>query len=101
MIGLDRSRSLLQIARHAGSQSTADSDSARTVINEIVQADVLNKCWRAGVFVRFAALSRSADLSDLKQDYAISIATIHHLATNERRKTAVQVLFIFSAHTAL
>ncbi|KAF9647347.1 hypothetical protein BDM02DRAFT_3156207 [Thelephora ganbajun] len=75
MIGLDRSRNLLQIARYAGSQSTVDSSSAPTTINEVVQADVLNECWRAGVF-----------------DYAISIATMHHLTTNERRKTAVQRL---------
>lgn len=33
-------------------------------------------------------------LIELVQDYAISIATIHHLATGERRRVAVQVLFI-------
>jgi len=75
MIGLDRSWNLLQIARYAGSQSTGDSSPAPAIINEVVQADVLNECWRAGVF-----------------DYAISIATIHHLATEERRKIAVQRL---------
>lgn len=75
MIGLDRSPSLLQIAKHAGSQSAVDSSSVPTTLNEVVQADVLNKCWRLGIF-----------------DYAISIATIHHLATLERRKAAVQAL---------
>jgi len=55
MIGLDRSRNLLRIARHAGSQSTVDYSSVLTTINEVVQADVLNKCWRVGVFVRFPA----------------------------------------------
>jgi len=75
MIGLDRSRNLLQIARHAGSQFAIDSSSLPTTINEVVQADVLNECWRVGVF-----------------DYAISIATIHHLATVERRKVAIQAL---------
>lgn len=59
MIGLDRSRNLLQVARHAGSQSAVGSGSVPTIINEVVQADVLNECWRAGVFVRFATLSRS------------------------------------------
>ena len=101
MIGLDRSRNLLQIARHAGSQSTVDSNSVPATVNEVVQADVLNECWRAGVFVRIVTLSRSVQLNHLKQDYAISIATIHHLATEGRRKTAVQVLPIFSDHTAL
>jgi tRNA (uracil-5-)-methyltransferase TRM9 len=56
MIGLDRSRNLLQIARHAGSQSTVDSGSVPTTVNEVVQADVLNECWRAGVFVRFPSV---------------------------------------------
>jgi tRNA (uracil-5-)-methyltransferase TRM9 len=103
MIGLDRSRNLLQIARYAGSQSTGDLSSAPAIINEVVQADVLNECWRAGIFVRFAVFSLPVQLNDLKQDYAISIATIHHLATEERRKIAVQVLFIFtfSDRTAL
>lgn len=77
MVGLDRSRNLLQIARHAGSQSSIDTGSAPTIFNEVVQADVLNRCWRVGVF-----------------DYAISIATIHHLATAERRKAAVQTLIL-------
>lgn len=55
MFGLDRSRNLLRIARHAGSQSAMDSGSAPTTVNEVVQADVLDECWRAGVFVGFLA----------------------------------------------
>ncbi|KAJ7582868.1 S-adenosyl-L-methionine-dependent methyltransferase [Mycena floridula] len=63
-VGLDRSRNLLQIARNAGE-----------VIREVIWGDVLDHCWREGAF-----------------DYAISIATIHHLATSERRKLAIQRL---------
>ncbi|KAH9063506.1 hypothetical protein EDB87DRAFT_1558181 [Lactarius vividus] len=65
-IGLDRSQSLLNIARTAGSSST---------IREVVRGDVLGQGWRQGAF-----------------DFAISIATIHHLATVERRVTAVKRL---------
>ncbi|KAI9446525.1 hypothetical protein H4582DRAFT_1804959 [Lactarius indigo] len=65
-IGLDRSQSLLNIARTAGSSST---------IREVVRGDVLGQGWRQGAF-----------------DYAISIATIHHLATVERRVIAVKRL---------
>ncbi|KAG9226418.1 hypothetical protein CCMSSC00406_0003297 [Pleurotus cornucopiae] len=63
-IGMDRSQNLLNAARTAG-----DTD----VIREVVRGDVLDNPWRRGVF-----------------DYCISIATIHHLATHERRKQAVQ-----------
>ncbi|KAI0831372.1 S-adenosyl-L-methionine-dependent methyltransferase [Trametes gibbosa] len=63
-VGLDRSRNLLQIAKHAGGSE-----------REVVWGDVLDGPWRPGAF-----------------DYAISIATIHHLATPERRKTAVKRL---------
>lgn len=63
-IGLDRSRNLLKIAQTAGG-----------VQREVVWGDVLGKPWRNGAF-----------------DYAISIATIHHLSTHERRKAAVQRL---------
>ncbi|KAF5386565.1 hypothetical protein D9615_001900 [Tricholomella constricta] len=65
-IGLDRSINLLRIARNAG-----DSSATR----EVVWGDVLGHGWRSGVF-----------------DYAISIATIHHLATHERRIQAVKRL---------
>jgi len=65
-IGLDRSQSLLNIARTAGSSGT---------IREVVRGDILGQGWRRGAF-----------------DYAVSIATIHHLATVERRVTAVKRL---------
>jgi len=68
-VGLDRSRSLLLIARNARGEPTAP------VIREVVWGDVLDNGWRAGAF-----------------DYAISIATIHHLASYERRRLAVQRL---------
>ncbi|KAI0647117.1 S-adenosyl-L-methionine-dependent methyltransferase [Trametes meyenii] len=63
-VGLDRSRNLLDIARQAGGAE-----------REVVWGDVLDRPWRAGAF-----------------DYAISIATIHHLATPARRKAAVKRL---------
>ncbi|KAI0273556.1 S-adenosyl-L-methionine-dependent methyltransferase [Gloeopeniophorella convolvens] len=65
-IGLDRSRNLLNAARIAGGSET---------IREVVWGDVLGRGWRQGGF-----------------DYAISIATIHHLATVGRRVTAVKRL---------
>ncbi|KAF9069851.1 hypothetical protein BDP27DRAFT_661886 [Rhodocollybia butyracea] len=63
-IGLDKSLNLLKIAKNAGGVS-----------REVVRANVLDQPWREGAF-----------------DYAISIATIHHLATHERRKQAVKRL---------
>ncbi|KAJ7098043.1 S-adenosyl-L-methionine-dependent methyltransferase [Mycena belliarum] len=63
-IGLDRSRNLLQIAQLAGGTE-----------REVVWGDVLGSAWRHEIF-----------------DYAISIATIHHLATPDRRKLAVEKL---------
>ncbi|KDQ60750.1 hypothetical protein JAAARDRAFT_560833 [Jaapia argillacea MUCL 33604] len=65
-IGLDRSRNLLEIARTAGVQGGP---------REVVWGDVLGQGWRSGSF-----------------DYAISIATIHHLSTPERRTLAIQRL---------
>ncbi|KZT67773.1 S-adenosyl-L-methionine-dependent methyltransferase [Daedalea quercina L-15889] len=61
-IGLDRSRNLLEIAQNAGD-----------IRREVVWGNVLERPWRAGSF-----------------DYAISIATIHHLSTPARRKLATQ-----------
>jgi len=98
MFGLDRSRNLLQIARHAGSQSAVDPDSIQATVNEVIQADVLDRCWRTGVFVRFSTFPGLPVLIEFTQDYAISIATIHHLVTGERRKVAVQVLSIALRH---
>ncbi|KAJ7632493.1 S-adenosyl-L-methionine-dependent methyltransferase [Roridomyces roridus] len=65
-IGLDRSRNLLEIARTAGGSE-----------REVVWGDVLGHAWRPQIF-----------------DYAFSIATIHHLATPERRKVAVKDVFV-------
>ncbi|KAH8117374.1 S-adenosyl-L-methionine-dependent methyltransferase [Phellopilus nigrolimitatus] len=62
-IGLDRSVRLLDIAKHAGGKE-----------RECVLGDALETCWKDGAF-----------------DYAISIATIHHLSTPERRKKSIQV----------
>ncbi|KAI5835674.1 S-adenosyl-L-methionine-dependent methyltransferase [Schizophyllum commune Tattone D] len=64
-IGLDISRNLLEIARRAGEGP----------LREVVWGDALQSCWRWHAF-----------------DYAISIATIHHLATEERRRQAVEAL---------
>ncbi|KZT26268.1 S-adenosyl-L-methionine-dependent methyltransferase [Neolentinus lepideus HHB14362 ss-1] len=63
-IGLDRSINLLRIAQTVGQKH-----------REVVLGNVLDVPWRRGAF-----------------DYAISIATIHHLSTHERRKTAVKSL---------
>ncbi|KAI0748183.1 S-adenosyl-L-methionine-dependent methyltransferase [Daedaleopsis nitida] len=63
-VGLDRSINLLKLAKRAG-----DAD------REVVWGDVLDNPWRRGAF-----------------DYAISIATIHHLATPARRVSAIQRL---------
>ncbi|THH18495.1 hypothetical protein EW146_g2505 [Bondarzewia mesenterica] len=86
-IGLDRSCNLLTSARSAGGND---------VLREVVWGDVLGKGWRRGAFVRSSRsfLNSATDLFFYwtKQDYAISIATIHHLATPERRKAAVQRL---------
>ncbi|KAI0310894.1 S-adenosyl-L-methionine-dependent methyltransferase [Amylostereum chailletii] len=65
-IGLDRSRNLLDAARIAGGPDT---------LREVVWGDVLGRGWRVGAF-----------------DYAISVATIHHLATPQRRQLAIQRL---------
>jgi len=63
---LDRSKSLLSAARTAGNTNLP---------REVVWGDVLGRGWRSQVF-----------------DYAISIATIHHLATYKRRQQAVERL---------
>jgi len=64
-IGLDRSLKLLHMARNAGDIQ---------LTREVFLGDALQICWRENIF-----------------DYAISIATIHHLATVERRRMAVEV----------
>jgi len=63
-IGLDRSRNLLEIARQPNHSDT---------IREVVLGDALGRGWRDGAF-----------------DFAISIATVHHLSTLDRRQKAIQ-----------
>jgi len=78
-IGLDRSINLLKIAQQAGGKA-----------REVVLGNVLDCCWRKYVFVREQNLGEKPPISEGTQDYAISIATIHHLATPRRRILAVQ-----------
>ena len=84
-VGLDRSQNLLKLARTAGGTGT---------IREVARGDVLESGWRQGAFVCFLWSCR-AGLRLIRvtysKDYAISIATIHHLATVERRVAAVKV----------
>ncbi|KAF8582649.1 S-adenosyl-L-methionine-dependent methyltransferase [Ramaria rubella] len=72
-IGLDRSRNLLGIAQNAGGSR-----------REVVWGDALGRGWRQGAF-----------------DYAVSIATIHHLSTSTRRRMAVEVRQSRMAQTLL
>lgn len=65
LFGLDRSVNLLRHAHRAG-----DAD------REVILADTLHSVTRKHIF-----------------DYAISIATIHHLATDRRRVESIQSLF--------
>ncbi|KAG9318719.1 hypothetical protein JVU11DRAFT_818 [Chiua virens] len=83
-IGFDRSRSLLLIARNAGGSDGPP--------REVVWGDILDNGWRAGAFVSSHTDLLTSVLREQFQDYAISIATIHHLASYERRKLAVQRL---------
>lgn len=48
-VGLDRSRSLLLIARNAGCEPTAP------IVREVVWGDVLDNGWRSGAFVSHIA----------------------------------------------
>ncbi|KAG9031113.1 tRNA methyltransferase, has a role in tRNA modification [Tulasnella sp. JGI-2019a] len=66
-VGLDRSLALLRIAQTAGG--------GEDIRREVVRSDALVHCWRDAAF-----------------NYAISIATIHHLSTPLRRRQAVQAL---------
>ncbi|KAG8701620.1 tRNA methyltransferase, has a role in tRNA modification [Ceratobasidium sp. 394] len=65
-IGVDRSAGLLNFAQFAGESS---------VPRDVLLGDVRDRIWREGVF-----------------DFVISIATIHHLATPERRMEAVAAI---------
>lgn len=85
MIGLDHSINLLKIAQQAGGKT-----------REVVLGNVLSCCWRKHAFVREQSSKEKLRVSEGIQDYAISIATIHHLATPRRRMLAVQVSTKFS-----
>ncbi|CAE6482629.1 unnamed protein product [Rhizoctonia solani] len=61
--GVDRSIGLLKFAQYAGESA---------IPRDVILADVRDMIWRNGIF-----------------DFAISIATIHHLATPERRVEAI------------
>ncbi|CAG7846740.1 tRNA (carboxymethyluridine(34)-5-O)-methyltransferase; AltName: Full=tRNA (uracil-5-)-methyltransferase TRM9; AltName: Full=tRNA [Um34] methyltransferase; AltName: Full=tRNA methylase 9 [Serendipita indica DSM 11827] len=63
-IGMDRSRNLLEVAKLARQDGC-----------DVILGDVMEMPWRAHAF-----------------DYAISIATIHHLATHSRRVKSVELL---------
>lgn len=83
MIGLDRSLNLLKIAQHAGGHD-----------RDVVLGDALGLSWRGKVFVRPQVIRCLLKFSNpfFNQDFAISIATIHHLSTPDRRCEAIKVL---------
>lgn len=62
-MGVDRSFELLKFAQYAGESP---------IPRDVILGDVRDSIWRHGVF-----------------DFAISIATIHHLATPERRVDSI------------
>ncbi|CAE6427879.1 unnamed protein product [Rhizoctonia solani] len=62
-MGVDRSIGLLKFAQYAGESA---------VPRDVILGDVRDLIWRNGIF-----------------DFAISIATIHHLATPERRVDSI------------
>ncbi|KAJ1308750.1 hypothetical protein OPQ81_004441 [Rhizoctonia solani] len=62
-MGVDRSIELLKFAQYAGESS---------IPRDVILGDVRDLIWRNGIF-----------------DFAISIATIHHLATPERRVDSI------------
>ncbi|KDN51067.1 hypothetical protein RSAG8_00696, partial [Rhizoctonia solani AG-8 WAC10335] len=62
-MGVDRSIGLLKFAQYAGESA---------IPRDVILGDVRDLIWRNGIF-----------------DFAISIATIHHLATPERRVDAI------------
>jgi tRNA (uracil-5-)-methyltransferase TRM9 len=79
-MGVDRSLGLLKFAQYAGES---------TIPRDVILGDVRDLIWRQGIFV-----SQSTDMIFVclnRQDFAISIATIHHLATPERRVDAIMV----------
>jgi len=94
MIGLDRSRNLLEIAVNAG------SDGSKQVKREVVWGDVLDGCWRPGVFVRsrFCLVRKRRSKSEVEGlCYLDSYDTPfgHARTTKIRRKgTTVHLTFV-------
>ena len=53
------------------------------------------RCFRTHLCIPAVATTRNTDACvNYAKDYAISIATIHHLATAERRVAGVKVRFV-------
>lgn len=79
-VGVDRSSNLVQLARTNFGMSDPQTNIGSTTeskqrYQEVAVGDAINTSLRTGIF-----------------DYAISIATIHHFSTWERRRGAVQEL---------
>lgn len=78
-LGLDRSSNLIDLAAHnvvLGERITAKvGDSHRDRQNEVGVGDAIYSSFRTGCF-----------------DYALSIATVHHFSTHQRRVQAVKEL---------
>ncbi|SJX65080.1 uncharacterized protein SRS1_15906 [Sporisorium reilianum f. sp. reilianum] len=79
-VGVDRSSNLISLARtNFGMLDASDASAARASVDdrrhEVAVGDAIHSSLRTGLF-----------------DYAISIATIHHFSTWERRRASVQEL---------
>lgn len=75
-VGLDRSSNLIDLAAHnvvAGERVLSDVNQKQK--NEVMVGDAISSCYRSRCF-----------------DFALSIATIHHFSTKQRRMQAVQEL---------
>jgi tRNA (uracil-5-)-methyltransferase TRM9 len=85
MIGLDRSVGLLRHASRAGGKE-----------RDVVLGDALGLGWRPRSFVcvLFTGTSLIYQHTTRPQDFAISIATIHHLSTAGRRCDAIKATSI-------
>lgn len=81
-LGIDRSSNLIDIARDNFTSSSSSTSGRR---NEVCVGDALCTNYRSATF-----------------DFAISIATIHHMSTPERRSMAVQemIRLIRPVHTS-
>ncbi|SPO49062.1 uncharacterized protein PSANT_06753 [Moesziomyces antarcticus] len=87
-VGVDRSSNLVGLARDnfgmlEGSRAQESSEAKGTRRQEVAVGDAIQSSLRTGLF-----------------DYAISIATIHHFSTWERRRASVQELIRIIAPVA-